>query len=269
MSFHVNRQNLSSSTYKISGLEDWRRPILFSAPHAGQEFPKAFLEQSPLSKDALLATADLNTERLITFEGTASIHAHFARSFIDLNRSRSQLDPNVIDDLQPSRDMQVFSGYGVIPRFAAKGHLTRQGKISKEAAEVLLKRYYDPYHHALQKLAELGRSKFGRLLIVEVHSAPASVMEGVDIVFGSCFGESCAPEKVDFLASACMDLGLRISKEIPFSGGFITQNYSKMDKISVLQIEVNRKHMNAQMLENFQKTWGKLWDLTLTKRDFL
>ncbi len=218
--------------------------IVLSAPHCGVEFPTEFLFQSPLSREALLETADIGTDMLIdSFNNVTTIKAHFARSFVDLNRARTQFDNAVIADIDMPQDPQSRSGYGVIPRFARHGRLTHSAKISMDDAQQRLRDYYDPYHNALSELLTQKIDQFGQVLLIDVHSAPAHILKDMDVQIGTLHGQTCSHEIISLICNAFEENGLKIGLEIPFAGGHITRHYSERKGIQTIQIEVNRQHI--------------------------
>ena len=66
-------------------------------------------------------------------------------------------------------------------------------------------------------------------------------MGRVDIVLGDRHGAACADEIVSTLEELLRSQGLRVVRNKPYAGGFITQNYGR-PPISrhALQIEINR-----------------------------
>jgi N-formylglutamate deformylase len=63
----------------------------------------------------------------------------------------------------------------------------------------------------------------------------------VDYVLGDCFGASCA-ERVTAAAEGCLsELGAKVRRNNPYSGGYVAQSYGKPAQgIHVLQLEINR-----------------------------
>ena len=241
-----------------------KTPVILSAPHGGLRFPSGFIDASPLSRSDLLATADKGTDQLVkSFEGIPYLSANFARSFVDLNRARSQIDSCVVEDFQSSWDTSVLSGYGVIPRYAEPGKLVQTGKMTRSAAEERLSCYYDPFHQRLEQLISHVVKVQGRAILLDVHSAPAFLMNGCDVVLGDQCGKSCAPKTIDGLAQAFDDAKLISRRNVPFAGGFITQTYSERSDVEVVQIEINRKLLesHSREIDSIALTkFAKLWE---------
>ena len=77
----------------------------------------------------------------------------------------------------------------------------------------------------------------------------------VDVVLGDRFGASCAEDIPALVEERLQHHGLRVLRNKPYAGGFITQNYGAPHRGQhALQIEINRSlYMNETSL---QKTSG-------------
>lgn len=244
------------SIFSLGQTDNAKLPLILSAPHAGQGLPDDFLENSPLSKPALLATSDCFTDELVKiFEHIPYIYAHFARVVVDLNRPRDALDPAVIDGAPYSQNFRVKAGYGVLPRFAEYGQLIHAQKLTKPQAQARLEAYYDPYHIALKTLQNQIYKQFQTAIIFDVHSAPLESMGQTDIVLGSQFRQTCPLWLLTAVKSSFEKQGFEIAEDIPYAGGWITQSYAQSSQGKYcLQIEINRKFL-VDGFEPFMPKW--------------
>ena len=81
------------------------------------------------------------------------MEAKFPRTFVDLNRSHLELDPNLISgDFYFEKTARNIAGLGVIPRFSGSGKAIYNKTISIDNALRRLERYYFPYHNFLKSL---------------------------------------------------------------------------------------------------------------------
>ena len=87
------------------------------------------------------------------------------------------------------------------------------------------------------------------MLLVDCHSMPASATAHVappgagmiDVVLGDRFGASCAEDISAFVEERLERHGLRVLRNKPYAGGFITQNHGAPHRGQhALQIEINR-----------------------------
>jgi N-formylglutamate deformylase len=82
-------------------------------------------------------------------------------------------------------------------------------------------------------------------LVIDCHSMPsAPAPRGLpmpDVVLGDVHGTSCAPPITAFVESRLGQLGLRLRRNDPYAGGYITRHYGRpRDGVHVLQIEFLR-----------------------------
>ena len=73
----------------------------------------------------------------------------------------------------------------------------------------------------------------------------------VDVVLGDRFGASCAEDISAFVEERLQRHGLKVLRNKPYAGGFITQNHGAPHRGQhALQIEINRSlYMNEATLE--------------------
>lgn len=235
-------------------------PLILSAPHGGRDLGENLVAQSHLTPEKLLATSDFWTDRLASISGNLSwIVAKYARVMVDLNRDPDLLDPSVIEGVPRIRDPYVHAGYGVIPRFAERGKLVRAGKISYHDAKDLLQKYHLPYHQKLQELVAKSHEHQGRAVLIDIHTAPAHVMNSADIIIGTDHGRSLKTETLETILQTLTPHFRQIEVDHVFSGGYITKHYANPEQgIETLQIEINRnltEHQNRDFRQDFLKKW--------------
>lgn len=214
-------------------------PVLLSIPHGGDQTPPELMDNSVISKQAMLADSDLFTRKIYGIKDDVAfmVDTCIARVFIDLNRAPSDVPP--------------YNPDGVIKTHSCHGVAIYRHDLWKDSVLVnkLLKQYYSPYHQKIQSILEQHQNLE---LMLDCHSMEAvgpaiGPDQGVErplICLGSRFGESCDPSKTQRMAFA-----LRRAFELkddqltidhPFAGGYITQHYGN-NPLPCLQIELNRK----------------------------
>lgn len=226
---------------------------VYSSPHSGRTYPRAFQAQSVLDQTRLRASEDAFIDTLFSAApsgGAPLLKACFPRAFVDANRSAGELDPIVIDlpgKKRASAGLRVHAGLGVIPRVVAEGANIYHGKLSYAEAEARLKACYRPYHRALEDLLRESRDIFGIALLFDCHSMPSASQnlrggQLPDVVIGNCFGSSAAGWISKAVAEIFAGSGLKVGFNSPFPGGYITQHYGKpRQNIHAVQIEINRR----------------------------
>jgi N-formylglutamate amidohydrolase len=278
-----------SAAFEIVEPADWTAPAVFNSPHSGRSFPEDFLRQSRLSATALRKSEDCFVDELflscVDF-GAPMLRALTPRSYIDLNREPYELDPRMFRGELPgyanTGSPRVASGLGTIPRIVAEGEDIYRGRIDFAEARQRIEQVYLPYHRTLAALTGAVLARTGEVLLVDCHSMPASatahitpaVHGGVDVVLGDRFGSSCAEDIAAVVEEKLRQHGMRVLRNKPYAGGFITQNYGAPHRgQNALQIEINRSlYMNEATLEktsDFQVIKGILSDMSATLLDYL
>ncbi|MBM3521034.1 MAG: N-formylglutamate amidohydrolase [Alphaproteobacteria bacterium] len=234
----------------------WLAPAVFASPHSGRHYSRAFLEQSRLSPQALRKSEDCYVDELflscLDF-GAPMLRANVPRAFIDLNREPYELDRRMFADDLPgyvnSTSARVAGGLGTIPRVVAEGEEIYRGLLRFADAVERINTVYLPYHRTLAALFYEVMRKNGAALLIDCHSMPASALAHVqhaksgpiDVVIGDRFGAACNEDLTSYLEEIFRAEGLRVLRNKPYAGGFITQSHgAPASGRHALQIEVNR-----------------------------
>jgi N-formylglutamate amidohydrolase len=233
-----------------------KAPLVFASPHSGTAYPPDFVAASRLDPVTLRRSEDSYVDELFAAapdHGAPLLRALFPRAFVDPNREALELDPGMFEDALPAAAMtatpRVVAGLGSIARVVATGEEIYARKLSFSEARERLEMYYRPYHRALEELVLATRRRFGHCLLVDCHSMPSvgGPMERdagdqrVDVVLGDCHGRSCAPLLTSHVEALLARRGLRVARNAPYAGGYVTQYYGRpVEGLHALQIEINR-----------------------------
>ena len=237
-------------------------PIIYNSPHSGRIYNSSFLDHSVLSFNEIRVSEDYYVDQLFqsaTENGAFLLEACFPRSFVDVNRSPSELDQKLIAELSSTiMSPRTSAGLGVIPRIVGDGIEIYSEKLSLEEVKIRLNSYYYPYHRQLKKLIGHALEHFGTAILLDVHSMPHACLENFSddrtqmpqIVIGDCFGSSCSPSFSQEIFDIFESEGFKVVRNSPFSGGFITKNYGvSHENVEVIQIEIDRSmYMNEKKL---------------------
>lgn len=230
-------------------------PVIFASPHSGRDYPGELLRNSRLDRHALRQSEDSYVDLLFDEAprmGSPLLRALFPRAFVDVNRSRQELDPRMFTDNVPkssdTRSSRVIAGLGVIPRIVADGQDIYGRKLYFMDAKRRLSACYDPYHKALRGLVDEARARFGCAILIDCHSMPsaggAPFREGeppIDFVLGDRFGSSCSPEIVRLAEDVLTGIGYQVTRNAPYAGGYVAAAYGRpRTGVHALQIEINR-----------------------------
>lgn len=230
-------------------------PFVFASPHSGRRYPGDLLRISRLDRQALRQSEDGYVDLIFDAAprfGAPLLRALFPRAYVDVNRSRHELDPRMFADPLPKsadvRSNRVLAGLGVIPRIVADGQDIYSRKLNYFEARRRLAICYDPYHKALSDLIAAARLSFGGAVLIDCHSMPsaggAPFRQGdrpIEFVLGDRFGASCAQSLVSLVERSLTKMGYQVSRNAPYAGGYVAAAYGRpADGVHVLQIEINR-----------------------------
>lgn len=239
------------STYNAEHVEF---PLILSVPHGGQYFPPQFLQNVQSDVNTLRHNEDLFVDELLqdaVDAGIPMLKMEVARSFVDVNRNKLELDPamyfNYPQEQEMLFDKHCRAGLGVIHRINYKRENLYDGLLDYDEVQNRLRYIYDVYHQQLQKMIEAVLKKFGFCLVLDCHSMPSKICSiiddrsGIDICLGNLFSQSCPQDISDFLAGQFWSKNYNVEFNCPYSGAFITFNYCQpRQKTYTLQLEINR-----------------------------
>ncbi len=228
-------------------------PVVFSSPHSGRDYSAAFLASSVLDPQMIRSSEDAFVDDLFRAApdfGAPLIAARAPRAYIDLNRAPDELDPSVVEGAaRGAHNPRVASGLGVVPRVVAGGRAIYRGKLTLSEAEDRLNRHWHPYHAALKALTEQAHRDFGQAILIDCHSMPHEAIESharpgtphPQVVLGDRFGAAASRDVMDRVEAAFIRAGLRVSRNAPFAGAYITQAFGRPSRgYHVVQVEIDR-----------------------------
>ncbi|OCW59377.1 N-formylglutamate amidohydrolase [Hoeflea olei] len=239
--------------YEVRRPRQQTEPFVFNSPHSGRVYPESFLATSRLDRMAIRRSEDHYVDELfadVTQLGAPLFHARFPRAWLDVNREPYELDPRMFDGALPSfaniGSMRVAGGLGTIPRLVAENMEIYRGRLSVDEGLARIEQVYRPYHATLRRLIAHTHVQFGKAVLIDCHSMPATVRvaggsQRPDIIVGDRYGASASHDLSRAAVSFLSGLGYRVVRNKPYAGGFITEHYGRPDRgLHALQIEVNR-----------------------------
>jgi N-formylglutamate amidohydrolase len=261
--------------FEILEPKQWRGPVIFNSPHSGNVYPPAFLVATRLDLATLRRSEDCFVDELVrgvVERGFPLMRAHFPRCYIDVNREPYELDPRMFEGRLPAfantRSMRVAGGLGTVARVVGDAQEIYHQRISVEDALRRIETLYKPYHRALRRLFARVHQEFGAAILVDCHSMPSTSSTKderprADVVLGDRYGTSCAAAVSETIETSLRELGLSVSRNKPYAGGFITEHYGNPAAgLHAIQLEINRAlYMDERRFErngNFQRLAAKL-----------
>lgn len=243
--------------------KDIKFPMVLSVPHKGMLFPEEFLANSRCGIDELRSNEDSFVDELVkkaSDAGIPMVAMNIARSFVDVNRDKIELDPTMFYNHPHANESNIGGrrcrvGLGVIHRITAKNHSIYDGLLDYNEVTERFAQVYDPYHKKLQQLIDKVIKKFGFCLVLDCHSMPSeicSLMQDtakIDFCLGTLFEQSCPAEMHDIFKQQLEEDGYNVADNCPYSGAYITFNYCQPRKgIYTMQMEINRGlYMNERV----------------------
>lgn len=260
---------MDNSPYRVAMPGVRNTSVVFSSPHSGRDYPWEFLQNSILDERTIRSSEDAFVDLLFSDApamGAPLLLAKVPRAYVDLNRSADELDPALIKGVPKlAHNPRISSGLGVVPRVVANGKAIQLGKITMDDARARLAQCWTPYHTRLQALLNEARASFGEAILIDCHSMPHEALETVsrpgmpraDVVIGDRFGASARSDIVEAIEVAFRAAGLRVVRNAPFAGAYVTQHYGRPSRNQhAVQIEIDRGlYMNERMVRpngNFQ-----------------
>lgn len=236
--------------------------VVFASPHSGRAYPSGFVRRSSLDEPTLRSSEDAFVDKLFDTaprHGAPLLAAIAPRAWVDVNRSTEELDPALIEGVnRTAHNPRVASGLGVIPRVVANGRTIYRSKITRKEAMSRIEAFWKPWHLALNTLMDDSIALFGEAILIDCHSMPHEAIETLshtrgsrpEIVLGDRFGAAAGSDVVDKIEAALSSAGLRVSRNAPFAGAFVTQKYGRPARQRhVVQVEIDRSlYMNEQMI---------------------
>ncbi|MCA6225513.1 N-formylglutamate amidohydrolase [Phenylobacterium sp.] len=221
-------------------------PLVFASPHSGRLYPD---DMNPALDPLLIRRSeDAWVDDLVAegpIRGAPLIRALTARTYLDVNRDPTELDPRLFGETLPAQartlSPRVAAGLGVVARVASGGAEIYDRRLSLAEGLSRIARVHAPYHDALSRLLSRARTAHGFAVLIDWHSMPATAAPGIDFVLGDRFGASCRPALTDAVETMLTDAGYRTARNFPFAGGYTTEHYGRPERRThALQVEINR-----------------------------
>ena len=226
-------------------------PVLISVPHYGTEpLPHVTRDdyREPSFETFAYGFAD-------TFVGDlyADLHEHgatilttpFSRMFVDVNRRR--------DDFE-HHDGEVRSRRGVVRTHTMRDTPIFARPLALADLETRLRMVYDPYYATLERLLDELRERYGYALLLDGHTGSPRRMKDHQVIIGTRYEATCAPELVAAVAEAFRRHGFEVHENVSgYTGGNIVATYGQPQArgVHALQLEINASLLMTTTAEDF------------------
>ncbi|MCB9981299.1 MAG: N-formylglutamate amidohydrolase [Rhodospirillales bacterium] len=245
-------------------------PLVFDSPHSGDRYPNDF--DFACDRLTLESAEDKYVEDLFAaapHHGITFLHAHFPRSYIDVNRAAEDIDTELLSEewsgpFEIAPSSRSHAGIGLIRRLVRPGVPVYNRSLSTEEILHRLNTCYHPYHDALEALINETHYNFGQVWHINCHSMPSTSAyprhgiglvgnraKPVDFVLGDRDGTACDPDFTRALRDFLKGLGYTVSINDPFKGVELVEKYSSPAAgFHSLQLEINKSlYMDEDTLE--------------------
>jgi len=210
-------------------------PIVVSIPHTGIYVPESISADFASAYIRSLPMTDWYLHHLYDFLptlGITTIYATYSRFVADLNR--------------PPDDTPLYPGRfetGVVPLKTFWGEDIYQTPPSKEEIGRRRMMVHAPYHARLLEILQSKITHFGGVVLIDAHSVAtrANLLHGKlehDIYLGDRDGKSNSGWLTGVVEKAFKELGLKVMRNRPYKGGYITEHYGQISQVAALQIEM-------------------------------
>ena len=200
-------------------------PLIISVPHAGLRVPQEVKNYCSLSQEQILADSDEGASEIYDFKSEAAeyVTTDIARAIVDMNRAENDRSRDGIVKTHTSYNLQVY-----------------HQPIPEDVIEMLLERYYRPYHRQLSKSSK--NVKFGfdchTMAAIGPPSAKDSGCERPNICLSNAYS-TCPQNRFERIIHCFEEsFNSEVSVNHPFKGGYISRSHSS--EIPWVQIELSR-----------------------------
>lgn len=232
-------------------------PLVCDSPHSGTRYPADF--GHAIARSELRHGEDTHVERLWDHApevGATLIAAHFPRTYIDVNRSITDVDPGMLAGPWPIvPSSKTVLGMGLLWRQVRAGAPIYDRKLTVGEVRRRIERCWRPYRDALSEASERALAAFGACWHLNLHSMPHDAYERLgidsptplaDFVLGDRHGRSCDREFLLAVKQAIEAQGYRVAVNDPYAGQELVRVMGEpRERRHSLQIEVKRSlYMN-------------------------
>ena len=253
--------------------------MVFDSPHSGTAYPPDFAHNCP--RAALRRVEDTHVERLYSFVpelGASWLEALFPRSYLDVNRALSDMDPALLAEPWPDpveASSKVRLGKGLIWRTLDDGTPIYSTPLTAAEARQRIDQCWRPYHQRLEQLLDAAFQRHGWVLHINCHSMPAVAgpfstefpgESHADFVLGDRDHSTAAAHITERMAAFLRQQGYSVMVNHPYKGVELVRRYSKPGHgRHSIQLEINKRlYMNEDTLalnEGFARTQATLRQL--------
>lgn len=210
-------------------------PIVVSIPHTGIYVPDAIRSEFASSYIRSLPMTDWYLHHLYDFlpaMGITTIYGTYSRFVADINR------PPDDKPLYPGRyetgfvALKTFWGEDIYHQPPGQEEVKRRRDL-----------VHAPYHARLLELLQSRITRFGGVVLIDAHSVAtrANLLHDKlqdDIYLGDRDGQTNSGWLTSKVEEGFRHAGLKVARNNPYKGGYITAHYGAMPRVAAVQVEM-------------------------------
>jgi N-formylglutamate deformylase len=200
-------------------------PIVASLPHSGTFVPEWLAPKFEPEQLEALWHSDWFLGELYDFLPSLGVHviaATHSRYVADLNR------PEALAFGDFWKAMVAEKTAGGRPVFRVRPTSAELARMRDE--------HHRPYHERLGALLDQMRARFGRVILLDLHSFLGLIED--DVCLGNASGATSGEPLMAAFESGFQQQGFGVVRNRVFTGGHITRHYGARAEVEALQIEL-------------------------------
>jgi N-formylglutamate deformylase len=201
-------------------------PVVASLPHSGLYVPAQIAAHFEPQHQRWLRNTDWFLPELYSFLpelGVTTLAATHSRYVVDLNR-------------EPLGELHGNFMRALIAKETAHGAPVYRSEQDPCELRARVSAYHAPYHGALRELLDETMLRFGRALLLDLHSFMGPVAN--DVCIGDVHGTSSTARTSEAFEHALRQQKFDVVRNAPFVGGYIVRAYAAPPKLEALQLEL-------------------------------
>jgi N-formylglutamate deformylase len=244
------------------------RALVLDSPHSGTHYPVDF--RSACDLQTLRRAEDTHVDQLYAFAPALGVHwieAFFPRSYLDANRSLTEIDESLLDGAWPGQRpttdadrAKVRLGKGLIWRQTDDGLPVYDRLLGVDEVTLRIERCWQPYHAAVRQAIEAAYGAHGYSLHINCHSMPSVAASHAtdhpglvhpDFVVGNRDHSTSSAALAEWLCEQLRAQGYEVWLNHPYKGVELVRRYGQPQAHRhSLQLEINRRlYMDEHSLQ--------------------
>jgi len=210
-------------------------PVVVSIPHSGIYVPEAMRTDFASEDIRALPMTDWYLHYLLDFlpaMGITTIYGTYSRFVADVNRPPPAARGSATSD-------------GFVPLHTFWGEPVFQEPPTPAEIDQRRDLVYAPYHARLSELLQSRITRYGGVALVDVHSLhprpqPGRELPHADVYVGDAAGTANSGWLTRVFEHGFRNATLRVRRNQPFRGGYITAHYGAMPRVAAVHLELRQ-----------------------------